>query len=621
MVFSMDNSRKNSDEQKSNYFIDENVEDAAVLEAALSQKNNTFHLFSHGKAGELFLNGKWLNSKQLVQWFTAKEFLQGTTNLNIYGCEFAKGEKGLAAVKYLETELGVLIAASINVTGKDGDWFLEMGNVSLQEFQTYQGNLQCTGPVGDCDGDGVPDVSDLDDDNDGILDSEEGYSTQIITIPEAIDFSSVSPTNNVGTSSGILGQINGGCFLIPYVISYEFISTGGDIPILEPNTNVNYPTGGLGLSISYDPPAPLPGLSGTSQVTYYFSQPTDVEISFYSNQPGNENVTFITPYDNITPGPGSSFFSITPPIVWHNFNNNQPTVFEFLAVTEIILGLQGNNLAQAQSINVSGFTVAATCIDTDNDGIPDHLDLDSDNDGCNDVHEAGFTDAGIDGILGDGPTVVNSDGLVIGTNVVDGYTGNAPEVIDSVAFDSTICVVTLPVELINFQAMVQDKRHVALTWQTVSEKGNDYFEIHKSTDLVNWEFVANVDGAGNSTELQDYSTFDLNPSTGASYYKLMQVDFNGTVNFGGIRSVEIDVESNSDLSIYPNPTFGELKITGEKEQLQNLQLFNSIGQQIKMNILVDGNNSITIDISNLESGVYLIRSENKTYKITKNLTE
>ena len=60
--------------------------------------------------------------------------------------------------------------------------------------------------------------------------------------------------------------------------------------------------------------------------------------------------------------------------------------------------------------------------DSDNDGVPDHLDLDSDGDGCNDVLEAGFTDGNGDGILGGLPINVDADGKVTGHG---GYTAPA----------------------------------------------------------------------------------------------------------------------------------------------------------------------------------------------------
>ena len=195
-----------------------------------------------------------------------------------------------------------------------------------------------------------------------------------------------------------------------------------------------------------------------------------------------------------------------------------------------------------------------------------------------------------------------------------GGTGYFDNISIDVYYSSFVgCSVILPIELLDFQATAKENRWVNLKWRTASEKDNDYFEIYRSVDLENWERVAKVEGAGNSTELLNYSTENLNPHIGLSYYKLTQVDFDGTSTSGGIRSVVI----NPDLSIYPNPTSGELKITGNKFQLQNLQLFNSKSQPIKINILASGEHNITIDISNLSSGVYFLRSEEKTYKIVK----
>ncbi|MDH3698468.1 MAG: Ig-like domain-containing protein [Flavobacteriaceae bacterium] len=60
--------------------------------------------------------------------------------------------------------------------------------------------------------------------------------------------------------------------------------------------------------------------------------------------------------------------------------------------------------------------------ETTPDGIADYLELDADGDGCNDVLEAGYTDNDSNGILGDSPAIVDTNGLVTGTNVSDGYT-------------------------------------------------------------------------------------------------------------------------------------------------------------------------------------------------------
>ena len=56
--------------------------------------------------------------------------------------------------------------------------------------------------------------------------------------------------------------------------------------------------------------------------------------------------------------------------------------------------------------------------DTDNNMIPDYMDLDSDGDGCADVIEAGFVDDDGDGYLGLSPTVEDSMGVVVSAPVV-----------------------------------------------------------------------------------------------------------------------------------------------------------------------------------------------------------
>jgi len=58
--------------------------------------------------------------------------------------------------------------------------------------------------------------------------------------------------------------------------------------------------------------------------------------------------------------------------------------------------------------------------DTDGDGFEDRIDLDADGDGCFDVTEAGFTDDNGDGMLGDFPITVDANGQV--TSGSDGYT-------------------------------------------------------------------------------------------------------------------------------------------------------------------------------------------------------
>ncbi|WGH75481.1 DUF4347 domain-containing protein [Tenacibaculum tangerinum] len=136
------------------YFIDQDVQGKAIIQNSIKPwETQSFHLFTHGRPGELLINGQWLKKEEIAKFVhrqLSTRALSGVeaynyqpTTVNIYGCEFAKGEKGAAAVAYLEKELGLSIAASTNITGKDGDWVLETNDSNTNLLQiAYPYNLQ-----------------------------------------------------------------------------------------------------------------------------------------------------------------------------------------------------------------------------------------------------------------------------------------------------------------------------------------------------------------------------------------------------------------------------------------------------------------------------------------------
>ncbi len=100
----------------------------------------------------------------------------------------------------------------------------------------------------------------------------------------------------------------------------------------------------------------------------------------------------------------------------------------------------------------------------------------------------------------------------------------------------------LPITLINFCAETfSNYNH--LQWATASESNNDYFTIYKSTDGVNWEWLAEEASAnGNSSTRTNYEFIDNNVEYGITYYKLEQTDFDGTTETSKVISVESNVE-------------------------------------------------------------------------------
>jgi hypothetical protein len=69
---------------------------------------------------------------------------------------------------------------------------------------------------------------------------------------------------------------------------------------------------------------------------------------------------------------------------------------------------------------------------------------------------------------------------------------------------------------------------VELNWSTASEENNSHFVVERSVDSENFMAIGQlVNGAGNATSINAYSSFDLNVPVGALYYRIKQIDFDG----------------------------------------------------------------------------------------------
>ncbi len=163
----------------------------------------------------------------------------------------------------------------------------------------------------------------------------------------------------------------------------------------------------------------------------------------------------------------------------------------------------------------------------------------------------------------------------------------------------------LPVELVGYTGR-QNGNTVELEWATLSEKDNDFFEIERSTDGINFVTIGFVQGAGNSTEKLAYSFADNAPERGLVYYRLSQVDYDGTRSFADrLISVVYTTDGNISLTVVPNPTRGQfsVRITGAADGIA--KLLTQSGKQIR---IVDIRNiTESIDISDLPNGIYILQ--------------
>jgi hypothetical protein len=171
----------------------------------------------------------------------------------------------------------------------------------------------------------------------------------------------------------------------------------------------------------------------------------------------------------------------------------------------------------------------------------------------------------------------------------------------------------IPVELTSFNAYA-DNSDIILNWQTSTEINNRGFEIYRSQDNKDFNQIAFVTGHGTTTQKQNYSFLDKGLKSGNYSYKLVQMDFNGTIN--ELKIVNLKINSQSiEFSLkqnFPNP-FNPTTVIGWQSPVdgrQTLKIYDILGKEIST--LVDefkpaGSYEIKFDANNLPSGVYMYR--------------
>lgn len=281
----------------------------------------------------------------------------------------------------------------------------------------------------DTDGDGISDSCDLDDDNDGILDTSEGEVVCQSAAPI-----NLAPYDNQTNTEQIFANNSITVAGIEIGLDHTAFGSGS---ISTDEINDGHVAGEIGVVIGHS--GNVDSFNDRIESEYTFSAPvSDFQFSIHDMDAGDRMI--INAYDEnntIIPITASMYTIITPSDINYLGGN------QFRDVT----GSSSSGLQGTVRFDYTGFSVTRLVIqywddessgsytfypelgsgcvydiegDTDNDGIPDRLDLDSDNDGCFDAIEADenvtIADLNPDGSISGGvdtdgvPTLVNNSG-------------------------------------------------------------------------------------------------------------------------------------------------------------------------------------------------------------------
>jgi hypothetical protein len=167
----------------------------------------------------------------------------------------------------------------------------------------------------------------------------------------------------------------------------------------------------------------------------------------------------------------------------------------------------------------------------------------------------------------------------------------------------------LSVSTLSFTAAISNNSFAKLNWTVIEQGGAGGYEIQKSTDAVNWEFVALVPGNGTAGE-HSYEFTDDKLKYGRTYYRLRMTGAFGN-KFSETRSV-VRLNPDDRVVIKPNPVKSTaiISIESNERTLATLTLFTVTGKQVYKNetMLQNGTNTLTIPVKGeWPSGTYILK--------------
>ena len=186
----------------------------------------------------------------------------------------------------------------------------------------------------------------------------------------------------------------------------------------------------------------------------------------------------------------------------------------------------------------------------------------------------------------------------------------------------------LPIQLLSFTGKNEGDKNI-LEWATASEINNDYFTIQRKNESESeseWEEIGKVNDAGNSNITNKYEFTDQSPLSfwrgvgGEVYYRLKQVDYNGSFTYSNIISVVIN-EGKHSFNAYPIPASDELsyEFIAEEQGITIIIISDVLGNILMKKEIdkIKGKNHYTFNINSLPKGIYFLKADNTQNKFIK----
>ena len=201
--------------------------------------------------------------------------------------------------------------------------------------------------------------------------------------------------------------------------------------------------------------------------------------------------------------------------------------------------------------------------------------------------------------------------------VIDPSAGTSTEIstfgqFETITGFSINALCNVPVELSSFTGSVNGTS-VVLSWTTATETNNQGFSVERLSGNSSWQQIGFVPGFGTTTKEHSYSFNDNNLEDGTYSYRLIQKDFDGTMDYSDVVNVAVSSPSQFALNQnYPNPFNPSTKISYSlpEQSFVSIKIYNVTGEEVASlvnGVQTEGQHQVVFNAKNLSSGIYIAK--------------
>ena len=193
--------------------------------------------------------------------------------------------------------------------------------------------------------------------------------------------------------------------------------------------------------------------------------------------------------------------------------------------------------------------------------------------------------------------------VVTGTVTMSGTMGNGNEAqaVELGFANSSSAPGPLPVVWGGFAGKRVNNSTVALQWRTMQEQNASHYNVQRSEDGIRFRTIAIVAAQGTTSSVSDYNFDDKNATAATHFYRLEQVDLDGSINYSSI----IKQGNGGQKTLVGGLGSNKIMVQFFSNDNRQFRIVNNSG------IIVKQMNSTTqqqvLDVNNLSTGVYALQ--------------